>query len=153
MTVWKETIRYESVNDRYVVTEESLLWLDDISTAEAFAAAYGNPFSLDGSRASYLDTGVWESLELNAMLRNALRRSFTGMTLLVNYRHPFIFYTGTGVSADELHILQQDDTGALQDNAFELNDYISLLDARIGFTFEEETETLALFDQTSQEEL
>lgn len=305
VTVWKETIRYESVDDRYVVTEESLLWLDDISTAEAFAAAYGNPFSLDGSRASYLDTGVWESLELNAMLSSSMlyRDLFepesaavkllnlsddpakvkverilaeeqdtigleitflqddtsiqismsqpsgkNGIWVPLNYRISPLYrlsqvnwdevrkrrlpvrddndwwntediilfaripdrdiaiygysdaecfgqgiaidldgkisyfdwsyttpqciapefywndsagqlqaslhiYTGTGVSADELHILQQDDTGALQDNAFELNDYISLLDARIGFTFEEETETLTLFDRTSQEEL
>ncbi len=305
VTVWKEIIRYESVDDRYIVTEESLLWLDDISTGEAFAAAYGNPFSLDGSRASYLDTGVWESLELNAMLSSStlyrdlfepesaavkllnlsddsskvkvermlaeeqdtigleitflqdgtsVRISMSqptggnGIWIPLDYRisplyrlsqvnwdevrkrhlpvradnnwwntkdiilfdripdgdisiygycdeecfgqgvavdmggkislfdwyyttaqtiAPIFYwndaarqlqaslhiYTGTGVSADELHILQQDDTGALQDNAFEMNDYISLLEGRIGFTFEKETEMLTLFDRMNQEEL
>lgn len=305
VTVWKETIRYESVDNRYVVTEESLLWLDDISTAEAFGAAYGNPFSLDGSRASYLDTGAWENLNLNAMLSSSmlyqdlfepesaavkllnlsddpakvkvermlaeeqdtigLEITFlqddtsvqismsqpsgeNGIWVPLNYRISPLYrlsqvnwdevrkrrlpvrddndwwntediilfaripdrdisiygysdaecfgqgiaidldgkisyfdwsyttpqciapefywndytgqlqaslhiYTGTGVSADELHILQQDGTGALQDNAFTLDDYISLLEARIGFTFEEATETLTLFDRTSQEEL
>lgn len=305
VTVWRETIRYELRGGVYAVTEESLLWLDEISDYEAFAAAYGEPFSLDGSRADYLNNGALDSLSRNAMLSSSMlyRGLFQpesaavellnlsddpakvkverilaeeqdtvgleitflqddisvqismsrpggeeGIWIPMDYRISPLYrlsrldweevrrrqipvkadgdwwntediiclgripeqdiaiygyndedcfgqgvavdmggnvsyfdwtytspqtiapefywnadgrqlqaslhiYTGTGVSADELHILCQDDTGTWKDNAFGIDDYSSLLSGRIGFGYEDGTGMLTLVDLVSQNEL
>lgn len=62
-------------------------------------------------------------------------------------------YTGTGVSADKLHVLQYDEGNVLQDYALDFNDMIDLLLERIDFTLEEETGQLRLFDKRDQKEL
>lgn len=62
-------------------------------------------------------------------------------------------YTGTGVSAQELHVLQHHDTGTLADNVLEISDYWDMLEERIQFRFEEETGLLTLFDTSNQREL
>ena len=62
-------------------------------------------------------------------------------------------YTGTGVMAQELHVLQHYDTGTLTDNVLEISDYWDMLEERIHFRFEEETGQLTLFDTSNQREL
>lgn len=62
-------------------------------------------------------------------------------------------YTGTGVAAQELHVLQYHDTATLTDNVLELNDYGDMLQERIHFRFEEETGRLTLFDADSGKDL
>ena len=62
-------------------------------------------------------------------------------------------YTGTGVAAEALHVLQYDDDNVPQDHVLELNELWDMLDERIGFSMEEETGRLRLFDKENQEEL
>lgn len=62
-------------------------------------------------------------------------------------------YTGTGVSADELHVLQQYDTGTLSESRFSLEDYEALLRERISWNFDEKTRKLVLTDAGSGEEV
>lgn len=62
-------------------------------------------------------------------------------------------YTGTGVSADELHVLQQYDTGTLSESRFSLEDYTVYLEERIAYEFDEETRKLVLTDTGTGEEL
>lgn len=68
VTVWRETLFYEPQNGEYFVTDEELLYLDDISSIETFSMAYGNPPAIDGSSISYLNNGAWESLNQTALL-------------------------------------------------------------------------------------
>lgn len=53
-------------------------------------------------------------------------------------------YTGTGVSAEELHVLQQYETGTLDDAIFAFDDYSSLLQEMIGYQYLEEEKKLQL---------
>lgn len=62
VTVWREILSYELRDGEYLVTGETLLYLDDISSLEEFTMAYGNPTALDGSGVSYLNTGAWKNL-------------------------------------------------------------------------------------------
>lgn len=62
-------------------------------------------------------------------------------------------YTGTGVFAQKLHVLQHHDTGTLTDNALEMDEYLDMLEERIHYRFEEETGKLTLFDTRNQREL
>lgn len=62
-------------------------------------------------------------------------------------------YTGTGVAAEALHVLAYDDNNVPQDYVLELNELWDMLDERIGFSIEEETGRLRLFDKENQEEL
>lgn len=62
-------------------------------------------------------------------------------------------YTGTGVSADELHVLQQYDTGTLSESRLSLEDYCAYLEERIDYNFDEETRKLVLSDTETGEEL
>jgi len=62
-------------------------------------------------------------------------------------------YTGAGIAAEELHVLQQYDTGTLQESNFGLNDYSSQLGSRIRYRFDEETRELVLIDTKTGEEL
>ena len=62
-------------------------------------------------------------------------------------------YTGSGLAAQELHVLQQSDNNTLQDNTFGWNDYTNLLYDRIQFAYNEETGRLTLYDNQSQTEL
>lgn len=62
-------------------------------------------------------------------------------------------YTGTGADAQELHVLQQYDTGTLTDSVFDLGDYEELLNQRVGFSYDGETGELTLSDNRSGEKL
>lgn len=62
-------------------------------------------------------------------------------------------YTGTGASADELHVLQQYDTGTLTESRLCLEDYEALLEERIGWNHDEKTKELVLTDTETEEEL
>ncbi len=62
-------------------------------------------------------------------------------------------YTGTGVDAQELHVLQQYDTGTLMDSVFDLDDYAQLLGQCIDFSYDGETGELILSDSRSGKEL
>lgn len=62
-------------------------------------------------------------------------------------------YTGTGAAAEELHVLQQYDTGTLSESRFSLEDYEALLGERIDWHFDEETRELVLTDTETEEEL
>lgn len=61
-------------------------------------------------------------------------------------------YTGTGVSAEEFHLLRVEDN-TLQESDFSLEDYCALLEERIGWSFDEETRDLVLTDKKSGEVL
>lgn len=62
-------------------------------------------------------------------------------------------YTGTGLDAEELHILQQTDQNELKDYCLEVSDYASMLADRIDFSYETETNTLTLFDKSDNQVL
>lgn len=62
-------------------------------------------------------------------------------------------YTGTGVAAWELHVLQYYDTGTLADNVFDWNDFGDILNKRIEYQHDEETKQLILIDSSSGNEL
>lgn len=65
----------------------------------------------------------------------------------------FHIYTGTGVSADSLYILQRNDAGALVPYHFGFDDYRAQLEKRIGYTFSEESRILTLIDRKTEKEL
>lgn len=60
-------------------------------------------------------------------------------------------YTGTGVEAQELHVLPQSPTGTLQDFVLDLNAYEELLKQRIDYSFDRGTGRLTLYDKQSGE--
>lgn len=302
VTVWRETLSYELREGRYVVTGEELLFLDDISSAEEFALAYGNPPAIDDSPISYLASGAWEDLNKTALLSsssaylplfepesaavnllnlsddpakvtvnrllseesdplgleirfadgdNPIRISMSrpggdpGIWVPQDYRVSPLYrfsqldwdeirsrnlsvtqdpdwsdilclarfpeqditvygyndeecmgqgvaieaggkvnyfdwsytspqtilprfywndealqlqaglhiYTGTGASAEELHVLQEYDDGTLQDNVLEFNDYADLLHNRIRYAYDKETGILTLSDRSDQKQL
>ena len=61
-------------------------------------------------------------------------------------------YTGTGVAAQELHILRYRD-GRLTDSEFNLGDYSGILAQRIQFAYDSETHQLTLTDKKTGKEL
>lgn len=65
----------------------------------------------------------------------------------------FHTYTGTGVAAENLYVLQQYDTGTLHPSNFSINSYSDLASERIGYRFNEETSELTLFDQETKQDL
>lgn len=65
----------------------------------------------------------------------------------------FHTYTGTGVAAENLYVLQQYDTGTLHPSNFSMNSYSDLASERIGYHFNEETSELTLFDQETKQDL
>lgn len=302
VTIWKEELTYEKRDGGYVVTTESLIWYDDISSGETFAQLYGIPLQIEGTGMDYMATGAWADLCKNARQSSSelyqdlfepesavirllnlsddpakvkvdrimeeeeeeirLRIFFPEENMAVEvtmvqpdgkggiwipreysegplYRFAqmdweevkrqavpaqgdpnwqdilllgeipeadiavygyndeeykgrgvaidvagkvsyfdwfytttqalmpefywkegerqlqaaFRIYTGTGVSSEALHVLQVYDNGTLQDNRFEINDYWKLLEERIGYTFDEDTGRLTMFDTVSGEEL
>ena len=62
-------------------------------------------------------------------------------------------YTGTGVAAQELHIVQYGDEGSPQDYALELDVMQDMLYERIGFYVVEETGQMRLFDKWDRTDL
>lgn len=62
-------------------------------------------------------------------------------------------YTGTGASAQELHILQQYETGTLADIELNIMEYETLLGERLDFSYDEETQLLTLFDKENNAQL
>lgn len=65
----------------------------------------------------------------------------------------FHTYTGTGVAAEHLYVLQQYDTGTLHPSDFSMNSYSDLASDRIGYRFNEETRELTLIDQETKQDL
>ncbi len=61
-------------------------------------------------------------------------------------------YSGSGISAEELHILRFDGS-TMQESHFGMEDYCALLEERIGWNFDEETRHLVLTDKKSGESL
>lgn len=61
-------------------------------------------------------------------------------------------YTGTGISAEEFHILRIGDN-TVQESHFSLEDYCAILEERIDWSFDEETRNLILTDKKSGEAL
>lgn len=62
-----------------------------------------------------------------------------------------LVHAGTGMSAEELHILQRGK--GMQETNFGLDDYRLLLEERIGWDFEKKTKTLVLTDKKTGERL
>jgi len=64
-------------------------------------------------------------------------------------------YTGTGLAADCLHVLQYYDTGTLQPSTFDMETYSALLTQRIDYTFHNSDDKgeLILIDTKTREEL
>lgn len=62
-------------------------------------------------------------------------------------------YTGTGVAAWELHVLQYYDTGTLADNVFDWTAFSDILNRRIEYEYNGETKQLTLLDKNSGKEL
>ena len=62
-------------------------------------------------------------------------------------------YTGTGVFAQELHVLQYDDDNVLQDYALELDEMQEKLYERIGYYIGEDKKSLWLFDKRNHKQL
>lgn len=61
--------------------------------------------------------------------------------------------SGTGVAAEELHVLQQYDTGALEDYAFAMKNYSALLEEQIGFTYDSGKKLLKLVRLTDHTQI
>jgi len=68
ITVWKELLSYELDDGNYLITSEELTWLDEISSGEAFAQAYGNDADITGTRMDYKRNGAGELLNRQALL-------------------------------------------------------------------------------------
>ena len=62
-------------------------------------------------------------------------------------------YTGTGVSAQSLHVLQYGENSEPVDNEFDLGDYEDILQNRIGYTCDESTGILTITDRQYGETL
>ncbi len=65
----------------------------------------------------------------------------------------FHIYSGTGVDASSLYVLQRYDTGTLRPHLFDLDDYRAQLEKRIGYRFDEKSKVLTLTDLKTKKEL
>lgn len=61
--------------------------------------------------------------------------------------------SGTGASAEQLHVLIRYDTGKLQDNAFLLEEYASAAKDKIDFTYDAKTKKLSLMQTDTKQGL
>lgn len=62
-------------------------------------------------------------------------------------------FTGTGLAAEELHVLRRKENGELEDFFFVYDDYVGLFRERLAFSFDEETGRFSLCDQQENKEL
>lgn len=62
-------------------------------------------------------------------------------------------YSGTGVAAQKLYVIQQYDTGTLQPSEFDYAHFTALLEERIDYRFADDTNELTLIDTMTQEPL
>lgn len=62
-------------------------------------------------------------------------------------------FTGTGVQAEELHVLQLSEENELEDYVFANGSYDSLLSVRIGFSYEKDTHMITFYDNQDNREL
>lgn len=62
-------------------------------------------------------------------------------------------FTGTGFAAEELHILRQNEVGELEDFFCAYDDYRSMLEERLSFSYEEENGQFILYDKRENREL
>lgn len=62
-------------------------------------------------------------------------------------------YSGTGISAQDLHVLQYHDTGTLADNDFDLHAFSEIFAQRLDYEYDEKTKRLTLMDSQYGKEL
>ena len=64
-----------------------------------------------------------------------------------------LIYTGTGASAEQLHILQLHETMTFTDVVFDMDDYSALILEQIDYTYDADTQTMTYYNRTSGEQL
>lgn len=64
-------------------------------------------------------------------------------------------YSGTGIRAQQLHLLQQYETGTLSDYVFDLQDYSSMIENRLYFdySYDAEQQILTIYDKNDNSQL
>ncbi len=62
-------------------------------------------------------------------------------------------YTGTGASADALHVMERYDSGHLEASDYEISDFMSDMEERVGFTYDKEAVELTIVDKQTGETL
>ena len=65
----------------------------------------------------------------------------------------FCLFTGSGVHAEELHVLQLSEENEPEDHIFANGKYDSLLSDRIGFSYEKDTHMITFYDNQDNREL
>lgn len=65
----------------------------------------------------------------------------------------FHTYTGTGLAAENLYVLQYYDTGTLQPSNFNIEKYSTIAAEKIGYTFDEADGILTLVNRETEQEL
>lgn len=69
VTCWREELAYTWEDNRYVITEETLTYYDNISTAAEYEEAYRY---IDGTMMDYTANGLGEALNENALLSSSM---------------------------------------------------------------------------------
>lgn len=64
-----------------------------------------------------------------------------------------LIYTGTGASAEQLHILQLHETMTFTDVVFDMDDYSALILEQIDYTYDADTQTMTYYNRASGEQL
>lgn len=64
-----------------------------------------------------------------------------------------LIYTGTGASAEQLHILQLHETMTFTDVVFDMDDYSALILEQIDYTYDADTQTMTYYNWVSGEQL
>lgn len=64
-----------------------------------------------------------------------------------------LIYTGTGASAEQLHILQLHETMTFTDAVFDMDDYSALILEQIDYTYDADTQTMTYYNRASGEQL
>ncbi len=71
VTVWKENISYEIRDGKYTVTEEEIIWFDNISSAEELSDSLMGG-AINGTRMDYRSNGAGKALNDNALLSSTM---------------------------------------------------------------------------------
>lgn len=64
-----------------------------------------------------------------------------------------LIYTGTGASAEQLHILQLHETMTFTDVVFDMDDYSALILEQLDYTYDADTQTMTYYNRASGEPL
>lgn len=133
------------------LTEEPINWQDIVCIGELpeydikiygynDGECFGKGVAVEiGDRVSYLD---WYYTSARGLLPD-----FYWKETEKQLQAALNIYTGTGAAAQELHVLQQSDTGALTDSVFDMTQYTELLANRLTFEYDRQTGRLTLFDK------